>query len=176
MKLASIAGAVALLAGATYAQFTSNTVKIEGVTLASATPALQIYDGSAWQTGSVDLNIHETNMYPSWEGSEHTFYLRNKTGGGVPFGSIIANLPSATSDWEALKNVVQMRFGETGVNWSTNWYTLNDWNSGSANVLLSDLPDDTQRQFSVQFRMPSGDDSAKGKNLTIVLGFVAETP
>ena len=77
VKIASIAGAVALLAGATFAYFTSNAVTIENVTLASATPSLQIFDSGGWGQVGNNLNIGESNMYPGDVGAEHKFYLRN---------------------------------------------------------------------------------------------------
>jgi len=179
VKLAGIAAAVSLLVGGAYAAFTSNSVTITGVVLSSATPTLEVYDGSAWgniTANGTTLGITESNMIPGFIGVEHTFYLRNTSDASVPFGQIVANLPSAGPDWDALKGVVQMRFGETGTGWSTPWYTLSQWNSGSANILLSSLPGTTQRRFSVQFQMPSADDGAKGKTLTLTLGFVGMTP
>ena len=180
VKLAGIAAAVSLLVGGAYAAFTSNPATITGVVLSSATPALQVYDGSSWggTVNGATLGITESNMYPGFVGAEHTFYLRNTSDASVPFGQIVANLPSAESgNWVELKDVVQMRFGETGTSWSTPWYTLSSWNSGSANILLSQLPGgDTQRLFSVQFQMPSADNGAKGKTLNFTLGFVGMTP
>ncbi len=180
IKLASIAAAASLLVGGAYAAFTSNQTTISNVVLTAATPGLQVYTGSAWDTtaNGATLGITELNMYPGFLGAEHTFSLRNTSDVSVPFGKIVANLPSGTGDWDLLKDVVQMRFGETGTGWSTSWYTLDQWNSGSANILLSNLPGgNTQRQFSVQFQMlSSADDSAKGKTETFVLGFVGQTP
>ena len=179
VKLAGIAAAVSLLVGGAYAAFTSNPATITGVVLSSATPALQVYDGSSWggTVNGATLGITESNMYPGFVGAEHTFYLRNTSDASVPFGQIVANLPSGSGDWDSLKDVVQMRFGETGTGWFTQWYTLNQWYSGSANILLTNLTGGTQRQFSVQFQMlSSADDSAKGKSETIVLGFVGMTP
>jgi len=182
IKLVSIAAAVSLLVGGAYAAFTSNSVTITGVVLSSATPTLEVYRGSGSDWGltasGATLGITESNMYPGFLGVEHTFYLRNTSDASVPFGQIVANLPSGTGDWEAIKDVVQMRFGETGTGWSTPWYTLSFWNSGSDDILLSELPGgNTQRQFSVQFQMlSSADDSAKGKSETFTLGFVGMTP
>lgn len=175
-KAAGILAGVALLSGATFAYFTSNAVTITGVSVTSATPSLKVYDGANY-VDSADLGISESNMYPGWVGSEHTFYLKNETGGTVPFGSIIANLPTASGSWGDLKDVVKMRFGETGTGWSTSYYTLNQWNSGSENVLLSNLPAGTERLFSVQFAMDSSaGDTAKNKNIVLNLGFVGRTP
>jgi len=180
VKLAGIAAAVSLLVGGAYAAFTSNSVTITGVVLSSATPTLEVFDGSAWGNTTADgntLGIKESNMYPGFVGAEHTFYLRNTSDASVPFGQIVANLPSGTGNWDALKDVVQMKFGETGTGWSTPWYTLSQWNSGSANILLTNLlGGNTQRQFSVQFQMPSADDGAKGKTLDFTLSFVGMTP
>lgn len=179
VKIASIAGTVALLAGATFAFFTSNSVTIKDVTLASATPSLQIYDSGGWGLVYDDLNIGESNMYPGDVGTEHKFWLRNVTGGGVPFARIFPSIVSgASGDWGALKDVVQMRFGETGTGWSTGWASLDWWyTTHNDNMLLTDLGDAEQRLFSVQFKMlSSADDTAKGKNLTFTLNFVAQTP
>ncbi len=168
------------MVGGAYAAFTSNQTTITGVVLSSATPALEVYTGSAWATTAdgATLGITESNMYPGFVGAEHTFYLRNTSDASVPFGQIVANLPSAESgNWTDLKDAVQMQFGETGTGWSSDWYTLSDWNSGSYDILLSQLPGGTQRQFSVQFEMlSSADDGAKGKTLNFTLGFVGQTP
>jgi len=178
VKLASIAAAVSLLVGGAYAAFTSNSVTITGVVLSSATPALEVYNGSTWGSTTGILGIKEQNMYPGFTGAEHTFWLRNSSDASVPFGKIVANLPSGSGGWDAIKDVVQMRFGETGVGWTSGWAPLSWWNSHSANILGLQLPGgNTERQFSVQFRMlSSADDSAKGKSETIVLGFVGMTP
>jgi hypothetical protein len=183
VKLAGIAAAVSLLVGGAYAVFSSNQVTITGVVLGSATPGLQVYTGSGndW-SDTVDgatLGIKESNMYPGFVGVEHTFKLRNTSDVSVPFGQIVANLPSEEGpNWDALKGVVQMRFGETGADWSTPWYTLSEWKDGSANILLSQLPGgSTERQFSVQFQMlSSADDGARGQNLSFTLGFLGMTP
>jgi len=181
VKLTGIAAAVSLLVGGAYAAFNSNSATITGVVLSSATPNLEVYNGNAWGNITADgntLGIKESNMYPGFVGAEHTFYLRNTSDASVPFGHIVANLPSAESgNWDALKDVVQMQFGETGVSWY-GWHTLSEWNSGSYNILGSQLPGgNTQRQFSVQFQMiPGADDGAKGKTLNFTLGFVGQTP
>ena len=179
VKLASIAAAVSLLVGGAYAAFTSNSVTITGVVLSSATPTLEVYTGSSWTTtadGNV-LGIKELNMYPGFVGAEHTFYLRNTSDASVPFGHIVANLPSGTGDWNAIKDVIQMRFAETGVGWTSGWAPLSWWNNNSANILRLQLPGgNTRRQFSVQFQMPSADDGAKGKTLDFTLSFVGMTP
>ena len=181
VKLAGIAAAVSLLVGGAYAAFTSNSVTITGVVLSSATPTLEVFNGSAWGNTTADgnvLGITESNMYPGFVGVEHTFYLRNTSAASVPFGQIVANLPSGTGDWNAIKDVIQMRFGETGVDWTSDWAPLSWWNNNSANILGLQLPGgNTQRQFSVQFQMlSSADDSAKGKSGTFTLGFVGQTP
>jgi len=180
VKLVSIAAAVSLLVGGAYAAFTSNQTTITGVVLSSATPTLEVRaSNGSWHdsVSGANLGIKESNMYPGFVGAEHKFYLRNTSDASVPFGKIIANLPSGTGDWNEIKDVVQMRFGETGTGWSTPWYTLEQWYTGSDNILLSELPGNTQRRFSVQFKMLStADDSARGKTETIVLGFVGQTP
>jgi len=182
-KIAGIAGAVALLSGATFAYFTSNAVTIENVTLASANPALEIYDkpNNGWSTDDVvDLGINESNMYPGRTGEEHKFLLRNTTGGGVPFTRIFPSIVSGSagsSDWEELKDVVEMRFAETGAKW-TGWGKLSWWLNNTADMLFTSLDDGAGgKEFKVQFRMLStADDKARGKNLHFDLSFVAQTP
>lgn len=181
VKLTSIAAATSLLVGVAFAAFTSSQVTITGVSIASATPALEVYTTtSGWQVSTADLGVTETNMYPGWTGGDHSFYLRNKTGGGVPFDRVIANLPSASPDWAALKDVVQMQFRDVSDSVDSSWYTLAEWNAGSANILgSSDLADGDagQREFLVRFKMlPSAGDGARGKNLSLTLGFIGWTP
>jgi len=180
VKLASIAAAVSLLVGGAYAAFTSNPVTITGVVLRSATPTLRVWNGDKYEItadGNV-LGIKELNMYPGFVGAEHTFYLSNTSDASVPFGQIMANLPTAegSSDWGVLKDVVQMQFGEVGGSWTTGWATLDWWSSNSANILGSTLAGgNTERQFKVHFQMPSADDGARGKTLSFTLGFVGQT-
>jgi len=78
-----------------------------------------------------------------------------------------------------LKDVVEVRFGETGVGWTTGWATLAAWNANTEwSILGSNLNDGTSRQISLQYRMVSGaGDSAKGKTITnLRWDFVARTP
>ena len=183
-KIAGIAGAVALLTGATFAYFTSNRVTIKNVTLASATPSLKIYSPANHDYRDIawGLVISESNMYPGWVGKEHKFYLKNMTGGDVPFARIFPSvLVVGSDDWQALKDVVRMRFAETGKTWGsgTGWRTLKWWyTTHTANMLLSDLSDEGKRQFSVQFQMLSGGDqsNAQSRKLDFDLSFVARTP
>jgi len=171
---------VSLTVGAAYAYFTSNAVSLTGITLASATPVLWIGpNGSNWYTSITGAS--EANMYPSWEGAERTFWLRNDTGGGVPFAKVIPTIVSAGGHWDELKNVVEVQFGETttGAGWTTGWGTLAYWNANAETSFLgSVLNDATNRQISMQYRMVGGaDDSAKGKTISdLRWDFVARTP
>lgn len=178
LKLAMAATGLAVLAGVTYGAFNSNPATITGVVLASATPTLQVYNGTSFENtadGDV-LGIKESGMYPGWSGADHTFYLKN-TSTDVAFGQIMATLPTAINDWAELKDVVLMQFDDTVAPSSTSWFTLSQWNAGSANILGSSLPASTQRQFTVRFKMDSGaTDAAKGKTLTMTLSFVGQTP
>lgn len=180
VKLTSIAAAASLLVGVAFAAFTSNQTTITGVVLSSATPTLEVYRANnTWGTTAdgANLGITESNMYPGFVGTEHTFYLRNTSDASVPFGKIMATLPSGAGDWDEIKDVVRMQFGETGVGWTSGWATLDWWNNNSADILQSNLPGGTQRQFSVQFEMlSSADDDAQGKSETFVLSFVGQTP
>lgn len=178
LKLTMAASSLALLAGVTYGAFNSNTATITGVVLGSSTPTLQVYTGTEYAdtASGAALGITESGMYPGWSGADHTFWLKN-TSADTAFGQVVANLPSAINNWTELKDVVLMQFGETGTGWSTPWYTLNEWNAGSANILLSQLPANTERQFSIHFKMDSGaTDAAKGKTLTLDLSFIGQTP
>lgn len=180
VKLAGIAAAVSLLVGGAYAAFTSNQTTITGIVLTAATPTLEVYTGSGWSdtADGNTLGIKESNMIPGFVGAEHMFWLRNTSDASVPFGSVVAKLlDGATGNWIALNEVVEMQFGETGTGWSSGWHTLSEWNSGPYDILLSQLPGGTQRQFSVQFSMdPGAGDDAKGQTLNFTLGFVGLTP
>ncbi|PIU03890.1 hypothetical protein COT44_01235 [Candidatus Shapirobacteria bacterium CG08_land_8_20_14_0_20_39_18] len=178
VKLASIAAAVSLLVGGAYAAFTSSQVTITGVNVTSATPSLQVWNGSSWQT-TTNLGITETHMYPGWTGTPHTFKLGNLTGGGVPFGQVIASVvDGATGSWTELKDVVKMEFKDVTSNSTVGPQTLQWWYTNSYNMLGSTLfADNTGRDFEVKFSMdPSAGDGAKGQTLNFTLGFVGQTP
>jgi hypothetical protein len=178
LSILVILGTVALTVGAAYAYFTSNAVSLTGITLASATPQLWIgSDGTHWFSSITGAS--EDHMYPGWEGPERTFWLENTTGGGVPFAKVIPTIVSADGNWNELKDVVEVRFGETGRSWTTGWATLAAWNANTKwSILGSNLNDETNRQISLQYRMVSGaGDSAKGKTITnLRWDFVARTP
>ena len=176
VKLATIAAAASLLIGGAYAAFTSSQVTITGVTVSSATPSLQVWDGGSW-VSTTDLGITETHMYPGWTGSPHTFRLGNLSGGGVPFGQVIASVVggSGVGSWTELKDVVQMTFTDGASTFGP--ATLQWWNTNGSNILGSSFADNTGRDFQVQFSMdPNAGDSAKGQTLSFTLGFVGMTP
>lgn len=178
VKLAGIAAAVSLLVGGAYAAFTSNQVTITGVDVRSATPSLKVLSGGVW-VDSASLGITETNMYPGWTGNPHTFKLGNLTGGGVPFGQVIASVVAgATGSWTELKDVVKMEFKDVTSGSTVGPQTLQWWYTNSYNMLGSTLfADNTGRDFEVKFSMDSSaSDDAKGKILQFTLGFVGMTP
>lgn len=177
LSILTIAVVVSLTVGAAYAYFTSSAASLTGITLASATPALQISVGSGWVTAAVGTS--EYYMYPGWEGVERTFWLRNSTGGGVPFAKVIPTISTHSGNWDKLKYEVEIEFAETGAGWGNNWHTLNYWSTNtSVNILGFDLGDGVQRQISMHYRMkPSAGDSAKGMAITgLQWDFVARTP
>ena len=178
VKLASIAAAVSLLVGGAYAAFTSSQVTITGVNVTSATPSLKVWNGSIWKT-TTNLGITETHMYPGWTGTPHTFKLKNFTGGGVPFGQVIANVVdgSGVGSWNDLKDVVQMTFTDVDGGGTYGPRTLQWWLTNPYNILNTSFLDNTGRDFQVTFSMlSSAGNSAKGKTLSFTLGFVGQTP
>ena len=181
VKLAGIAAAVSLLVGGAYAAFTSNSVTISNVNLTSATPALQVWNGSSYQTtaNGATLGIVEANMYPGLYGAIHPFYLRNSSDASVPFGQIIGTISWGNApQWDAYKDNVQMRFGEVTADTWTGWNSLNWWNTTGANFLASQLAGgNTKRRFRVQFYMNSGaPNTLRGSTLQLTLSFVGQTP
>jgi len=180
LSILVILGTVALTVGAAYAYFTSNAVSLTGVTLASATPSLQIWDGDSWET--LATGTSESNMYPGWEGVERDFYVKNNTPGtgNVPFDKLIPTLVTAGgADWEALKGVVKARFYDVADDVHSGWYTLEEWkNNSSLSVLGStDINSNEQRNLRIQYAMNSvAGDNAKGKLVGIQWTFVARTP
>jgi len=181
VKLASIAAAASLLVGGAYAAFNSSQVTITGVSVTSATPSLKVWNGSSWQdtANAANLDISETNMYPGWVGKWHTFSLYNQTGGAVPFAKVIANVVGATGgNWDALKDVVKMEFRDNTSSYDSGPQTLSWWYTHQWNILGgTQFADATQRDFQVRFSMdPTTDDKAKGQNVVVTIGLVAQTP
>ena len=180
LSILVILGTVALTVGAAYAYFTSNAVSLTGITLASATPSLQIWDGDSWEAAAP--GVSETNMYPGWVGPERDFYVKNTTPGtgNVPFDKLIPTLVTAGgADWDALKGVVKARFYDVVDGVYSGWYTLEEWrNNSSLSVLGStDINSNEQRNLRIQYAMDSGaGDDAKGRIVGIQWNFVARTP
>ena len=181
VKLVSIAAAVSLLVGGAYAVFNASQVTITAVSVTSATPSLKVWNSSSWQNTATggNLGISETNMYPGWVGSWHTFRLKNITGGAVPFAQVIANVVGSTGGiWDDLKDVVKMEFWDNTSGTGTGPFTLQEWYAGTANILgATQFADATQRDFQVRFSMDSSaGDTAKSKNVVFTIGLVAQTP
>jgi hypothetical protein len=176
LGLGTIIAALVLVTGVIYAYFTSNAVKVSGVTLASATPVLKIWNGSSYTTEAIAGNS-ASNLYPGWVSSEESFSLKNESGGAVPFAQVIPTVTSESGDWESLKEVIEARFAEEGI-WG-DWQTLAAWNTNSeVGILASALADGSSRTFSLQYRMSvAAGDSAKGKTLFgLQWDFVGRTP
>jgi hypothetical protein len=176
LGLGTVVAALILTAGVVYAYFTSNAVKVNNITLASATPVLKIWDGTSYTTETVTGNS-ASNLYPGWVSSEESFSLKNESGGGVPLAQVIPVVTSGSGDWESLKEVIEARFAEMGT-WGE-WQSLVDWNTNeNLGILTTNLVDGGYRSFSLQYRMSTAaGDGAKGKTLTdLQWDFVGRTP
>jgi hypothetical protein len=174
--LGVIGAVLVLTAGAVYAYFTSNAVKISGVTLASATPVLKIWNGSSYTIEGVAGNS-VGNFYPGWESSIGSFSLKNESGGGVPLAQIVPTIVSGGDDWESLKEVIEARFAEGG-EWGE-WQSLADWSiNTNVGILTTALVDEGSRTFSLQYRMSAGaGNEARGKTISgLQWDFVGRTP
>lgn len=179
LSLGTIFVTLALVTGVAYAYFTSNAAVMNGVTLASATPLLTISaDGDTYSTDPI-VGDSESYLYPGWIGVERKFFLKNESGGDVPLAQVIPIVASAGGDWEALKDAIEVRFGETGSAWTTEWKTLADWNNNTTvGILMTNLTDGTSRQISLQYQLPeSVGNEAKGKTISdLQWDLVARTP
>jgi hypothetical protein len=178
LSLGTIFATLALVSGVAYAYFTSNAAVMNGVTLASATPLLTIStDGEDYSVDPI-TGDSESYLYPGWIGAERKFFLKNESGGGVPFSQVIP-VVSAGGDWDDLKDSIQVRFGETGSTWTTGWTSLADWDANTTiGILSTNLIDGTSRQISLQYQLPNTvGDEAKGKTISgLQWDLVARTP
>lgn len=167
--------------GIAYAYFSSTAVKMTGITLATATPVIQISstNSSSAFGNSIEGNA-DTNLYPGRTGNPFSFYLRNISSGMVISQIIpyISTQGETVDDWEALKGIVEACFTDKSVSDSpvtTDCKTLADWEENlmvetPVDILVNEdgmIPNNAQ-EFTVEYRIPaeSGGSEIQGKQIT----------
>lgn len=171
--IAALAMTMVVVAGTAYALFTS-TVTVTGAVLGTATTGLTL---QAYFSGAEDFTDPSTvldlggnsfvdPLYPGQSDWGH-IKLNNESEPPVDM-QLTAQLTAfnASSDWDQLKGVLQMRVREwvgdptvdgydnvTGND--TAWMTLEQWNSAPRTLPGGTLPGDGERQYLVEVRLPA---------------------
>ncbi len=163
---------VGVVAGVGYALFT-DTASIQGVTIGTATPGLQICHHKD-NVADPAIGCGESIPFPDDNpfgplvpggGDYAEFHLKNLSDGmdGDPLNlAIVAQITTAGGNWNLLKDAIEMRFCEDDPveqshacvpGTQTPWYTLSEWNTQARKVTTLNQGDETK--FLVHLRMGS---------------------
>lgn len=154
------------------------------ITLATGTPTIEISLNNSGYAASVDASSHsESNMYPGWEGSARSFWIKNTNTSGMQIAQIVPQVSATnpTGSWASLKDVIQAKFLDTGTGGTETVYkTLAQWqeNTTVGMVTGGNLGGNTPREFKIQYKMPAGDNlpNAGGSISGLTWEFVGRTP
>lgn len=150
---------VGVVSGTAYALF-SDTVQVNGMILSTGNADLQIstVGRDTDLQDSATFNILNEKMYPGFTKESPDFWLRNSSQSQIDLrvtGQLISATEDPTGSWNALKDVVKVRFTKTSTGGSIE-HTLAEWNAmpRTFDWILSPVGDsDTYR---VRVTMDSG--------------------
>jgi hypothetical protein len=162
-------GALIATTGSAYALF-SSTISLGGVnvTVGSSVLQAQLPDGT-WISDRWTDGMDITGLYPGLSASAN-FNLKNSSTAPIKL-KVSARLVSADGDWDALKDVIEVRVHPLGnTSSSTGYKTLAEWNAeGGINLPGGDIEQGTTKAYTadVQIDKKYGNEVA-GKKLTNV--------
>lgn len=165
---------VGMVAGAAYALF-SDTVTVSGITFATGTADLQIaVTGDTWEE-SAPLNL-TVNLVPG-KSQSATFKLKNNSSNPDLDMVIKARLTSAQTDWNALKDYIEIIVLSTDPAAETGWKTLAEWNAAEGIELPGGLLDQgTEETYQVLVRLQSGaPNTLQNKSVTDIIFVITGT-
>ncbi len=168
---------IGIVAGAGYALFSSKAT-ITGMVLGTATPSLQVWNGSTW-VSEIDLAGDTTFFAPLLPGEMDwsDFYLKNESNGTfdkLDF-TVTGKIKSAAGDWYALKDVVRARiciYSDTDANHcdttkTSEWFTLDEWYTAEHNLPGNPLEQGEQARYSIVLSIDSSyTNTIAGKTIT----------
>jgi hypothetical protein len=162
-----VLAALLLTTGSAYALF-SSSISLGGVnvTVGSSVLQAQLPDGT-WINDHWTDGMEITGLYPGLSASAN-FNLKNSSTAPINL-KVSARLLSADGDWDALKDVIEVRvhpLGNTGS--STGYKTLAEWNAENGiNLPGGDLAQGATKSYTadVQIDKKYGNELA-GKMLT----------
>lgn len=155
-----LAAVITLVSGSAYALFTSQAT-VSGINLQTGSADLQVaFDGTSFESSK---NAGATAFLSPGETKQIPFQLKNT--GDLEL-NVVSRLTSAGGDWNALKDVVQVRV-TTDDDSNDPWLTLSQWNEANRQLPGSTLLDDEVEEYTVHYRMPVGvGNEAMNKALT----------
>lgn len=156
-----LAAVITLVSGSAYALFTSQAT-VNGINLQTGSADLLVaIDGTF--SSSENANGATAQLYP---GQEASIPFRLQNAGTLPL-DVVVRLTSATGDWGALKDTVQVKVEDDEGN-ETSWLTLAQWNEANRQLPGDDLaPEDDNKEYIVHYRMLSSvGNEAMNKALT----------
>lgn len=160
MALMTIAITIGLASGAAYALF-SDTATVSGIAIGSGNADLMISAMNATTGFDDDLvfpsefNTALSNLYPGFE-DRAEIWLRNDSASHILL-DINGRLTSASGDWGALKDVIQIRVQADDLSGPvTSWKTLAEWNAtGGVHFPGDDIGQNEVKKYWVYLRVPS---------------------
>jgi len=172
MSVLAIVLAVGTVSGAAYALF-SDTARVSGITIKSGSAVLQVRNSQSagWTDATTFNNSVWTGMlYPGFTNpTPIRFWLKNASTADIGLKLTGKILDGATGDWDALKDVVAIRFNNVFANPpvpATPWKTLNEWYAGGIALPQFLVPVGDDDEFTMEVKMLDGaDDDAAGKLL-----------
>lgn len=172
ISVVAIALAIGVVSSSAYALF-SDSVTVSGVTIKSGSAVLQVKNtpqGAFGDTATFNNTVLNTMMYPGFTSPTFgTFWLKNSSTANIGLSIKGKILDGATGDWDALKDVIQLRF--TNVYASpqpgpTEWKTLNEWYQTGFALPQFLVPVGDDDEFVIEARMLDADNSVAGKTLS----------
>lgn len=144
---------VALSAGSAFALF-SSTLSLGGinVTIGSSVLQAQLPDGT-WVSDKWSSGYDMTGLYPGLSTSAN-ITLKNASTAPIDL-KVSARLVSAGGDWDALKDVIEVRVRDAANSHSsTGFKTLSAWNAdGGITIPGGDLAHDTSKTYTIDVQI-----------------------
>ena len=137
-----IGATAAIVVGATFAAFTSNTASLTNNTLASATADLQVQSTSG-SFSTTDAGMNFSALLPGVASSPFTFYLKDNGSADL---NVTASIPESLSSSTIPLNDVTLTFTNVTETGSVS-YTLDQLNNGQVMALPGASPQLTPGNF-----------------------------
>lgn len=142
----------AVVGGSAYALF-SSTATVSGIAINTGSASLLVGDNST-MTDDWDLSgFSVDNIYPGFQDDDY-FYLENASTSPIDL-TVTGQFTSYSGNWNALKDVIQIRVVRTDNSAATSWRTLADWQAGPVTIPGGEIAYGDTEQYQVMMRVPS---------------------